>query len=63
MKLYDVLVFKFDHASSNHPPFKAYGGCSSRIDGQTDDQTEDQTGFIKHNCNTITGKLIKLVQT
>ena len=60
MKLYDVLVFKFDHSSSNHPPFKAYGGCSSRSDGQN---RQDQTEFIEHNCNTITGKLIKLVQT
>ena len=57
MKLHDVLIFKFDYELSNEPPFKIDQFCLARGNGQ------NRLDSIGHSCNTITGQLIKLVQT
>ena len=57
MKLHDVLIFKFDYELSNEPPFKIDQFCLARSNGQ------NRLDSIGHSCNTITGQLIKLVQT
>ena len=57
MKLNDVLVFKFDYEISTEPPFKIDQFCLTRGNGQ------NRLDSIGHSCNTITGQLIKLVQT
>ena len=56
MKLHDVLVFKFDY-EFDEPPFKIDQFCLARGNGQ------NRLDSIGHSCNTITGQLIKLVQT
>ena len=57
MKLNDILVFKFDYELSIEPPFKIDQFCLARGNGQ------NRLDSIGHSCNTITGQLIKLVQT
>ena len=57
MKLHDFLVFKFDYELSSEPPFKIDQVCLTRENGQ------NRLDSIGHSCNTITGQLIKLVQT